>query len=100
MKIIVKCQYSSECASCNTDKCKKCTNNKMRNYVKDYFENADDKPVPKECPPLYCTGRAEQTEGYCCPVCGGFTNPHQLVDKNCCSNCGYRLNIGGIQWFI
>ena len=45
MQITVKCRYSSECASCNTNKCQKCTNNKMRNYVKDYFESANDKPI-------------------------------------------------------
>lgn len=95
MQIIVKCKYSFECASYNTNKCQKCTNNRMRNYVKDHFENANDKPVPENCQPLHYTGPAEQTAGYCCPVCGGFTNPYQLEDKNCCSHCGYRLNIGG-----
>ena len=95
MQIIVKCKNLSECASYNTDKCGKCRHNTMRNYIKDYFENAHDKPVPEKCPPLDYTGPAEQTAGYCCPVCGGSTNPYQLVDENCCSHCGYRLNIRG-----
>lgn len=89
----IVCQYRNVCASANNKKkCAECTNNKRRNFVKDYFQKANDKPMPETCPPLFYSGPAEQTEGYECPVCGGFTNPYQ-VQNSLCKHCGYKLNI-------
>lgn len=89
----VKCHYLNKCYSAGTKKCKDCKHNERRNYVVDYYEKAKDKQMPDQCPKLTYDGPAEQTAGYRCPVCGGFTNPYQLAPGNCCSHCGYRLNI-------
>lgn len=90
---MIKCEFLSECANMNTDKCRKCEHNVRRNYVEDFFKEAKDRKIPKQCSKLTYKGPAEQTAGYCCPVCGNYTNPYQLVDGNCCRHCGYRLNI-------
>ncbi len=92
MSKMVKCVYQQECSSYKKQ-CERCLHNHMRNYINDYFNKAEDNPIPEKCPKLSYNGPAEQTEGYKCPVCGCHTNPYQLVDGNCCFHCGYRLNI-------
>ena len=90
---MIECNFFEDCLSRNTDKCNYCKYNTRRNYMKDYFVNANDNVLQEKPSKLTYEGPAEQTAGYCCPVCGGYTNPYQLVDKNCCKHCGYRLNI-------
>lgn len=85
-----ECAYSDRCASANSIKCKKCSHNKKRNFIQDFYQEANDNEIPDNCPPLRYNGPAEQTAGYCCPVCGGYTNPYSL-NNNLCSHCGYRL---------
>lgn len=88
---MVECIYLQKCKSFNNeDICKMCKNNKKRNYQEDYFEKANDNMIPDECPVLDYAGPAECTNGYKCPVCGGFTNPYAL-HGGLCSHCGYKL---------
>lgn len=90
---MVECIYTKECSSAkDASKCKVCLHNNKRNYAEDHFFKASDKPIPDECPKLKYDGPAEQTMGYECPVCGGYTNPYMLRDK-LCSCCGYKLNV-------
>lgn len=90
----IKCSYHDRCHSKNdSKKCAKCTHNTMRNFIEDFFEEANDNPMPEKCPRLTYSGPAEQTAGYKCPVCGHYTNPY-VMTKNLCGGCGYRLNCG------
>lgn len=91
----IKCVYYSVCRSANgkVDKCSICKHNTLRNKVYDFFEEANDNPIPEKCPKLSYSGPAEQTAGYKCPVCGTYTNPYHLDDKNRCCGCGYELNV-------
>ena len=73
-------------------KCRVCVNNTKRHYIEDYFEKANDNPIPDKCPVLTYSGPIEQTAGYKCPVCGKYTKPYQLKD-NVCASCGYLLNV-------
>lgn len=59
----------------------------------DFFVKAKDNPIPDKCPKLTYSGPAEQTAGYECPVCGGFTNPYRLGKERLCECCGYELNV-------
>lgn len=90
---MIKCYYLNDCTSSRSSKCKTCKNNRMRNYIEDHYEKCEDLPKPEKCPKLSYSGPAEQTAGYKCPVCGGFTNPYHLDKENLCSNCGYKLNV-------
>jgi hypothetical protein len=87
----VACVYFTECSSKSATRCKKCKNNTLRNMEIDCFVEANDKPIPEKCPRLTYSGPAEQTRGYKCPVCGGFTDPYAMRD-NRCGECGYKLN--------
>lgn len=91
MEAEIQCRYLMECSSRSIIKCKKCKNNMLRNKEVDYFEEANDNPIPDRCPPVTYSGPAEQTAGYKCPVCGGFTNPYSMRDSRC-GSCGYKLN--------
>lgn len=90
---IIECNYLNECTTGLTDKskCKKCANNRKRNYIEDHFRPATDNPIPEKCPPLTFNGPAEQTAGYLCPVCNSYTNPYAMRDS-LCGCCGYKLN--------
>lgn len=92
--VTVECYYRDRCASgkTNTVKCATCTHNTKRNFMEDFYKKADDADIPDACPPLSYRGPAEQSAGYQCPVCGGYTNPYAVHD-NLCSHCGYRLNL-------
>lgn len=92
MEKLIECFHLNECSGRKQNKCHKCKNNKKRNYEADFFVEANDNPIPDKCPKLTYDGPAEQTRGYKCPVCGGFTNPYMIFDK-LCSHCGYKLNI-------
>ena len=89
----VKCNYLQECMHRCTSKCHRCANNQFRNKEIDCFVEANDKPIPDKCPRVTFQGPAEQTAGYQCPVCGGYTNPYAMRD-NRCGSCGYKLNVG------
>lgn len=83
------CVYASRCASAQTERCKICMNNTMRNFRKDYFNKAQDTLMfEMECPKLKL-----EENGYKCPVCGNMTPVIELVDKYHCKWCGFRLNI-------
>lgn len=88
------CEHEEECRTrkLNPNKCETCKNNKMRNYEVDFYEAANDNEPPEKCPRLRYEGPAEQTSGYKCPVCEGYTNPYAIVN-NRCEHCGYILNI-------
>lgn len=90
--LLVDCAYLKECASKSTTNCRRCKNNKIRNMERDYFEEANDNPIPDKCPKLTYSGPAEQTAGFKCPVCGHYTNPYSMKD-NRCGGCGYKLNV-------
>lgn len=89
----IKCSYLQECSRRGTNSCFVCANNQFRNKEIDCFVKAKDNPIPDKCPRLTYSGPAEQTAGYQCPVCGGFTNPYAVHDSRC-GSCGYKLNIG------
>lgn len=91
---LVACYYWERCMHKKTSKCAKCKNNHNRNKERSFFIEANDNPIPDECPHLTYSGSAEQTAGYKCPVCGEFTNPYHLDKDNRCSGCGYKLNVG------
>lgn len=94
MQKLITCAYLKECIySGNSTKCFGCSNNRTRNKKMDFFVEAKDNPIPDKCPKLTYSGPAEQTAGYKCPVCGGFTNPYRLGDDHLCKCCGYELNI-------
>lgn len=88
----IRCAYINICKSAKgkVNRCYKCKHNTLRNKVYDFFEEANDNPIPDECPLLHYSGPAEQTPGYKCPVCGEYTNPYHLCD-DLCSSCGYKL---------
>lgn len=91
-----KCHYANDCSTrrSSPSRCATCENNTKRNFEEDHYKQANDNPIPAQCPRLTYSGPAEQTKGYQCPVCGGFTNPYQLKEGNSCEHCGYRLNVG------
>lgn len=94
---MIECTYKKQnnCASAkDSTKCEICKNNRKRNYIEDHFVKAQDNPIPEKCPPLTYVGPAEQTAGYKCPVCGGYTNPYAMRDS-LCGGCGYKLNTRG-----
>jgi hypothetical protein len=89
----VKCVHEAICKyKANSHLCRSCVNNQLRNKEEDLYKKADDNPIPNECPKLSYDGPAEQTSGYKCPVCNGFTNPYTIRD-NRCGHCGYLLNV-------
>ena len=90
----VECSYKERCKYRGASTiCKTCKNNRKRNMEEDLYVKAEDNPIPEKCPRLSYNGPAEQTSGYKCPVCGGFTNPYHIRDKRC-GHCGYLLNVG------
>lgn len=89
---LITCAHFNECSSKSVTRCKRCKNNKTRNVEIDFFEAANDNPIPEKDPYVTFDGPAEQTAGYQCPVCGGFTNPYTMRDSRCVE-CGFKLNI-------
>ena len=92
-EIVVDCAYYKKCADRSAANCKKCIHNRLRNKEIHYFEAANDNPIPEQNPRVMYSGPAEQTAGYKCPVCGGFTNPYAMRE-NRCGECGFKLNVG------
>lgn len=92
IELPVSCVYYNECAGKSVTNCKRCIHNRMRNKEINYFEEANDKPIPNPNPKVTYSGPAEQTAGYPCPVCGDHTNPYSMKD-NRCGGCGFKLNI-------
>lgn len=90
--MLLNCVYHERCSSKSPSKCGTCKNNRARHKEEDFYTKAEDNPIPDKCPKLTFNGPAEQTAGYECPVCGTFTNPYALRDKEC-SGCGYKLNV-------
>jgi DNA-directed RNA polymerase subunit RPC12/RpoP len=90
--IPVDCVYYEKCAGKSVTNCRKCKNNRIRNKEINYFEQANDNPIPEKNPRVTYSGPAEHTAGYKCPVCGEHTNPYALHD-NRCGACGFKLNI-------
>lgn len=91
IEIPVSCSYYDKCHGRSVTNCKKCKNNHMRNKEINYFELANDNPIPNPNPKVTYSGPAEQTAGYKCPVCGEFTNPYAMRDSRC-GSCGFKLN--------
>ena len=91
-----ECYYADNCMTrrVNPSKCISCDNNTKRNYEEDHYKKTQDNPIPEKCPRLTYSGPAEQTAGYRCPVCNGFTNPYEMRNS-LCRHCGYKLNTGG-----
>ena len=94
-KMFVKCAYTKRCKhKGNSTACGSCKNNHSRNKDEDLYEKADDNPIPDINPKLSYSGPAEQTAGYKCPVCNGYTNPYHVDrDDPRCACCGYLFNI-------
>lgn len=92
IEIKVDCRHYTSCAGRSTTNCTRCKNNHLRNKEIDYFEEANDNPIPYPNPKVTYSGPAEQTAGYKCPVCGEHTNPYAMRD-NRCGGCGFKLNI-------
>jgi DNA-directed RNA polymerase subunit RPC12/RpoP len=90
--MLLNCIYYNRCSKKGSRLCGTCKNNTVRNKEEDFYEKAEDKPIPEKCPKLSYDGPAEQTSGYKCPVCESFTNPYAMRD-NRCSGCGYKLNV-------
>lgn len=91
---VVTCRYLKDCINKGKSaRCLKCEHNRTRNVEVDFFVEANDNPIPDECPRLTFEGPAEQTAGYKCPVCGNHTSPYAIKDSRC-DSCGYKLNIG------
>lgn len=91
VKIPVSCRHYNECAGRSTSNCRKCKNNYIRNQEINFFEEANDNPIPDVNPRVTYSGPAEQTAGYKCPVCGEFTSPYSIRDSRC-GSCGFKLN--------
>lgn len=89
---MIRCVNNSKCSYWKSEKCADCSYNTMRNFKESHYLKAEDKPIPENCPKLHYVGPAEQTLGYECPVCGGYTNPYVVEGKRC-KHCGYELNI-------
>ena len=87
----VECRHYSECSGKSVTRCRKCRHNRVRNVEIDFFEEANDNPIPEKNPVVTYSGPAEQTAGYQCPVCNEFTNPYHLRDRRC-GSCGFKLN--------
>lgn len=84
-----RCKYKGKSNMCMT-----CKKNTSRNKEEDLYEEANDTPIPDKCPKLTYVGPAEQTSGYRCPVCNGYTNPYHVDrEEPRCAGCGYLLNI-------
>ena len=92
VQLPVECRYYKECAGRSVTNCKKCVNNHKRNIEINYFEQANDNPIPNPNPKVSYSGPAEQTAGYKCPVCGTYTNPYAIREQRC-GGCGFKLNI-------
>lgn len=89
-----ECVHENECYMRKQDpeKCGRCRFNSKRNFMKNYFMEADDDPIPdKHIPAKGYDGPAEQTKGYECPICHGYTNPYELTSNKTCRECGYPL---------
>lgn len=93
IEIPVSCYHYDECAGRSITNCKKCKNNRLRNKEINYFEEAQDNPIPNPNPRVTYSGPAEQTAGYKCPVCGQYTSPYSMRDSRC-EDCGFKLNTG------
>lgn len=103
----VDCVYFLKCSSRNSgDLCEKCKNNRIRNKKDNYFEKANDKPIPDICPKISCQTFDEYFSehtirhvlGYECPVCGKYTvPPRECKDLIDCFHCGYELNINMLK---
>ena len=91
IKLPVLCRYVRECSGKSATNCKKCKNNSIRNQEVNYFEEANDNPIPEINPPVTYSGPAEHTAGYKCPVCGEFTDPYRIKDSRC-GSCGFKMN--------
>ena len=89
---VITCNYLNICTRAKHS-CLDCKNNKTRNQKVDMFVQHNDDPIPLNCPKLTFSGPAEQTDGYECPVCHGFTNPYALNKDHECGHCGYKLNV-------
>lgn len=89
---MVKCAYIDRCMYKKSTKCRSCKNNRVRNQEEDFYVEAKDKPFPEVNPKVTYQGPAEQTRGYECPVCGGFTNPYHITTESRCVCCGFKLN--------
>lgn len=90
----ILCSYSAECSRKKSTSCLLCKHNRLRNKEVDFFEEANDNPIPDKCPRLTYSGPAKLTAGYECPVCGHHTNPYALGEDKRCNGCGYKLNVG------
>ena len=51
--IPVKCHYYDECSGKSGTVCKRCVHNKLRNKEINYFEEANDNPIPNPNPKVY-----------------------------------------------
>ena len=91
IELPVRCTYFNECSGKSSTNCKKCKNNHIRNKEVNYFEAANDNPIPYPNPRVTYSGPAEQTAGYKCPVCEEYTNPYTMDDGRC-GSCGFKLN--------
>lgn len=91
-----KCEYSERCHSANTTKCDDCVHNTRRNFVEDFYEKADDNPIPDPNPEVSYHGPIEQSAGFKCPVCGKYSNPY-ITRNGICNSCGFRMNINPNQ---
>ena len=89
---VIDCNHSNTCRDYGK-KCMECNNNRARNYVKTYFEKANDNlgNVGEQAEMI---GNAEQG-GYKCPICGHLTSPYSFGKIAKCEACGNILNIIG-----
>lgn len=89
-----QCYYENECFSRkhNPHICDKCENNRMRNYMSDFFIEAKNEQIPEKfIPAKPYEGLAEETKGYECRICHCYTTPYELTADNLCKWCGYPL---------
>lgn len=91
---LVNCKHIADCKD-DSEKCRTCKNNIMRNWKPSFYEKANDKleDADKQAETVGC---AEQG-GYRCPVCGHLTSPYSLGKSMKCEACGNILNIIGCR---
>lgn len=91
---LVNCKHIAECND-NSEKCRTCKNNIVRNYKPSFYEKANDMLLYAN-KQAEMVGNAEQG-GYECPVCGHLTSPYSFGKEKKCEACGNILNIIGCK---
>ena len=86
----ILCKYFDNCEFSESNKCKCCKNNRLRNYKTNWYIPAKDKSILNQE-----EIRVEDNNAIICPVCSEANHEISVTKKGeyICSFCGVRLNI-------